>query len=103
MRSALLILALLQIRPDPVRENELREMALRAQTAAAEREHIAKAQQRKLIFEQRFNALVAAVEKFAKEYNRSKGQAWPKDRIDDLRTAIVQLQEIEPALRPSGR
>ena len=46
------------------------------------------------LFEERFNALVQAVELFGKQYNDGKGHLWPKREADQLRKALTELQEL---------
>jgi hypothetical protein len=70
-----------------------------ARIAEAEREKVQRTMLQQQVFEQRFNALVAAVEAFAKEYNRSKGAVWPRKHADELRLTMQRVQETEPGLR----
>ena len=84
---------------DPIRHHELRERALRSQIQTAERERAIQERNQRAIVEAKFNKLAAAVESFAKEYNKTKGQAWPKKQADDLRVAMEDLQNVEPTLR----
>lgn len=100
MRTLSLLILFLQIRPDPVREHEMAELALRSRIRAAEQERALSVKLQQREFEKRFNELVKAVEAFAKDYNKTKGQTWPADRAKDLRTAMGRLQSVEPSLNP---
>src|SRR5262245_7372964 len=88
-----------QFGQDPIRQHELRERALRGQIQTAEPERVAREVRQRKLFEQRFNRLVAAVESFAREYNKSKGRVWSMKEADELRAAMEQLQQIEPNLK----
>jgi hypothetical protein len=92
---------------DPVRAAEIREQALVERVKQHERDTKARQDLQKRAFEEKFNRLVDAVAKFAEQYNKGKGQVWPKMEAERLRKAMRELQS-ENTLRgrhekPSGK
>jgi len=69
----------------------MREAILMAQIAERERELDARIKQERRRFEQQFNHLIAALNRFQKEYNASDGQVWPARAAAELKKAIKQL------------
>jgi hypothetical protein len=92
---------LMQIRAtDPVRSAEAAEMLLKAKTAAHAQRTQSETQTRTGEFEEKFNALVKAIEAFGKKYNEGKGQLWPQQEAAILRKALLELQKL-PELQAS--
>lgn len=69
-----------------------------------ERDAKAREELQKRQFELKFNKLVEAVARFAKQYNDGKGHTWPLHEAERLRKAMSELQSLEKSLReePSG-
>src|SRR6187431_1266907 len=94
MLTHAVFMALLQYHsPDGVRWMQLAEKTLktRMQEECEARQGAAAAERRR--FQERFNALVKAVELFGRKYNEGKGLLWPKREGDVLRKAISELRE----------
>src|SRR5687767_9673713 len=99
MLTHAVFMALLQYHNlDGVRWMQLAERTLQARTQEehAARQRAAAAERRR--FQERFNALVKAIELFGRKYNEGKGLLWPKREGDVLRKAISELRE-SPSFR----
>ena len=86
------VLWLLMLQLDPVRNAELLPLKNQAQECAIRKEQSEREYQSRREFAERFNRLVNALDEFAQEYNKTKGQAWPKKHADHLNKAFKSLQ-----------
>ena len=99
MGSLILQLCLFQFPGDAVRGHEMMQSALKAQTAAAERQESETIRKQRQEFEKRFDSLATAVADFAKEYNKGKGEVWPAQKAEALRKAMEAVQKSDARLK----
>ena len=77
---------------DPVRSDEtlIRLNAARAKAVEHQQDELKWRERQE--FEQRFNEVIDAVERFSKVYNRNQGNVWPTKEAIGLDKAIQRLQ-----------
>ena len=92
-----LCLLLLPMQSDPIRAHEIQARNTVASSVVSQTPATVALQKKQ--FEERFNRLTQAVAEFSREYNKSQGLTWPKDKADALKKAIHDLEQAEPALR----
>ena len=88
---------------DPVHDIEARVKSMYSQTDDAAKRMLEFQREQRRTFEDRFNRLVEAVEKFAVDYNTNKGQVWPHEKAEALRRAMLDLQKQEMAFRKEAK
>ena len=94
MVGSVLLALVMQVRVmDPVRSAEAAEKLLKARTAAPRQTH-QEPSLRSVRFEEKFNALVKAMEAFSRKYNEGNGQVWPQQEASALRKALANLQKL---------
>jgi flagellar hook-basal body complex protein FliE len=104
MLSITLLLSLFVGQADPLRAQQWAYLIQHSQkpvvtetSPTAPHPYVQKLQTRN--FEEKFNQLILAVEQFSVAYNQTRGQAWPADKAEALRKAMLELQKAEPSLK----
>ena len=98
----LFLTILCQYRFDPVSGAELSQRALQSSTRAYERSENDHILADKREFQEKYEAMGRAMEKFTSAYNAGKGNVWPKKEADALAKAIRELEKTS-AWRPVSR
>ncbi|HEY1239292.1 MAG TPA: hypothetical protein VGF16_01995 [Bryobacteraceae bacterium] len=94
------ILWLLLFQRDPMRRFEELEKVNAAATRAVSEQQHRRAESEQMLLDKRFQKLVDALQRFANEYNKGRGQFWPLHEAEAVRRAY---RDFERSLGPADR
>ena len=92
---------LFQYQADPIRASELAEKALRSEGKAHEESAAKRVLADRIRFQERYEALGRAMDKFTLAYNAGRGNVWPKREAEALAKAIRALESTVAWRQPS--